>query len=94
MDLRLTTAALVTAVMMPALTACSVDTATFYAPIHVQIAPEEASFVVIQNLNAPRDCRAVPADSVFPAIYRVAYGPAIESAAHRFAARCRRSGRG
>lgn len=49
-------------------------------------APAEEMFIVIQNLNPPRNCRIIPEDTIFIAIFARVFGPDTQEACEAWAA--------
>lgn len=71
---------------LTALTGCTVETATFNVPFQVEVVEAApGGFVVIENINRPFDCRVVPFDAVYIAVYRQVFGPASRREAENFA---------
>ncbi|MCA0424806.1 MAG: hypothetical protein LCH61_16075 [Proteobacteria bacterium] len=71
--------------LLPLLGGCYTETNLFYQPIFQPAGgiPDE-SFIVIQNINPPFECRVVPQNSMFPAIYKVVNGPVTEREGVKF----------
>ena len=62
--------------IMPLLGACYTETAVVWQPVFMSAGgiPDE-DFIVIQNINAPYECRVMRQTDTYPNLYRIVHGP-------------------